>query len=226
MKVAALLRGGMNSLYAAYLASTQGHEIVSLVTMFTSKTETSIFHHSNVHMTKTYARAMDLPIISKCTFDIEEEEIDSLKFLIAPIKRKIDALVSGTVASDYQKSFIDGLCSDLDLKSITPIWQKDPQRLWDDILKSGFEVIITGVAAEGLNDSWLGRTVDFHSLKELKGLGDKYGFNIGVESGSIETVVLNMPMFKKKIKIINVEKKWDGVCGEHILENIELVDKS
>ena len=39
-----------------------------------------------------------------------------------------------------------------------------------EVIKLGFEVMITSVSADGLDESWLGRIIDEELLEELKDL--------------------------------------------------------
>ncbi|MBK6586687.1 MAG: hypothetical protein IPG26_07775 [Coprothermobacter sp.] len=70
----------------------------------------------------------------------------------------------------------------------------------------GFKVIVTAVAAEGLDSSWLGRQIDQKMLNELKDLNRRYGVHPAFEGGEAETFVLDGPIFKKRIKILKAEK--------------------
>ncbi len=90
---------------------------------------------------------------------------------------------------------------------------------------AGFEVIITSVAAEGLDQSWLGRKLDYEMLKDLEKLHDKHGVHMGGEGGEYESFVLDAPMMKKKIRILRAHKEWDGARGFYIIDEADLVDK-
>ena len=45
------------------------------------------------------------------------------------------------------------------------------------IVSLGFEVIISGVFAYGLDESWLGRKIDNSAIDELLKLNEKYHLN-------------------------------------------------
>jgi len=69
--------------------------------------------------------------------------------------------------------------------------------------------LLVGVYAEGFDKSWLGRRLDNKMLEELKELHEKYKINLVFEGGEAETIVLDGPIFHKKIKILDSEKIWD-----------------
>ena len=79
-----------------------------------------------------------------------------------------------------------------------------------DIIGKGFKFIITKVACEGLDKSWLGRVVTEKDVDRLVKLNEKIGLNVAGEGGEFESLVLDGPMFKKKIKIVESEIKEES----------------
>ena len=51
------------------------------------------------------------------------------------------------------------------------------------------------------------------ALTKCQNLSKKFQFNLNFEGGEAETFVINCPLFKNKIKIINSNKIWDGIRG-------------
>ncbi len=147
----------------------------------------------------------------------KEEELNDLKSLISKVTSKVDGITTGALASTYQKTRIDAVCKELSLKSISPLWQIEPQTMWTELLDHGFEVMVTAVAAEGLGEEWLGRIVDETALIELKELSGKYRFHLGFEGGEAETLVVNMPLYKAKIRVTAARPVWMGNHGFHVI---------
>ena len=77
------------------------------------------------------------------------------------------------------------------------------------LLKNNFEVIISSIAAQGLGKEWLGKTITNKDIDKLVKLNKKLGINIAGEGGEFESLVLNCPLFKKKIKIIKSQTKLE-----------------
>lgn len=50
-----------------------------------------------------------------------------------------------------------------------------------EIVSLGFEVIISGVFAYGLDESWLGRKIDDKAIDELVEINKKVGINLAFE---------------------------------------------
>ena len=226
MKAAVLFSGGKDSTMAAYSAIKDGHELKYLVSVFSDNPASYMFHVANIHITELSAEAMGIPLIKKVTKGIKEEELEDLKNILIELKDKgIEAIYSGALFSIYQKSRIDALCDELGLESFAPLWHRDPVEYMEEIIDLGFEVIITSVAAEGLDESWLGRKVDMDSLLEIIELNKKYKIHIGFEGGEAETLVLDGPIFNKRIKVMESENIWEGDSGYFLIKEAELEEK-
>jgi ABC transporter with metal-binding/Fe-S-binding domain ATP-binding protein len=177
-------------------------------------------------LTKLQAKATQIKQIVKRTKGEKEKELEDLKKVLSRMKN-IDGVVSGAIASNYQKSRIDKICEELKLKHFSPLWQKNQEKILEEEIKSGFEIIITGVFAEGFEKSWLGRKIDEKCMNELIELNKKYNISCVAEGGEFETFVSDCPMFKKRIQISDSRIIWDNKTssGYLIVEKAKLVKK-
>lgn len=225
MKIVALTSGGKDSLYALYLMMQQGFEIKYLVSIIPKNPDSYMFHQPNNQLIKMQAESMNLPVIIKETKGEKEKELDDLKDVIYSIKDKVEAIVSGAIQSEYQKERVDLICEGLNLKSFAPLWHKNPELLWKDLLHAGFKVIITSVSAQGLNEEWLGKEITEENLEKLRELSRKYRFHLSFEGGEAETAVLDCPMFKKRIKILKSKREWNGSFGHYLIKKLEFIKK-
>jgi len=210
MKAAVLFSGGKDSTLALYEVLKKGWEVKYLVTIEPESRESYMFHHPNVGFTKMQAESMGIPIMTGKTPGLKEKELSDLERVLKKIKNNIECLVSGAIASNYQKSRVDRICKKLGLESVAPLWHMNPEELWKSATESGFEIIITAVACEGLEKDWLGRKIDKNNFEKLKSLSKKYRFHLGGEGGEFETFVLNGPIFKKPLKIVKSRTEWDN----------------
>jgi predicted ATP pyrophosphatase (TIGR00289 family) len=227
MKAAVLFSGGKDSTMAVYKAMEDGNEVKYLFSMISENPHSYMYHVPNIHITELSAQAMDIPLIKGITKGEEEKEVDDLKDALINLKNfGVEAIYSGALYSVYQKSRIDKICKDIGLESIAPLWQRDSEEYMRELIDIGFEIILTGVAAEGLDESWLGRKVDEESLEELIKLNEKFGINIAFEGGEAETLVIDCPIFNKKIKILKSENNWSYDNGFLDIKEAILEDKS
>jgi diphthine-ammonia ligase len=223
MRVAALVTGGKDSALALYKAMNEGYNVAHLVTMIPKRQDSWMFHYPNIHLSSLFAEAVDIPHVKAETSGEKEAELEDLKKILARLD--IEGVVSGAIASQYQKSRIDQICKELGLKSITLLWQQNPQKLLDELLSLKMETIIVGVYAHGFTQEWLGKKIDKVAVTALEELNRKYQVSIVGEGGEYETLVLDAPFFKKKIKLVEVQKVWEKNSGYLLVGKAVLVDK-
>ena len=226
MKVAVLFSGGKDSTMAFYKAVEDGHQVKYFVSLISDNPASYMFHVANIHITELSAEAMGIPLLKKVTKGIKEEELDDLMLVLKDLKDKgVEGIYSGALHSVYQKSRIDNICKELGLKSVAPLWHRDPEEYMREIIDLGFDVIITSVSAEGLDESWLGKKIDLAVLDEIIDLNKKYGIHMAFEGGEAETLVLDGPVFNKRIKIVDSEVIWERDSGYFLIKEAILEDK-
>lgn len=227
MKVGVLFSGGKDSVFATYTLKNSGNEISCLLTMIPENKESYMFHTPSINKAKLQAQAMEIPIITEKTPGKKEEELEDLEKLIkkAIKKYKIQAVATGAIESVYQSSRIQKICDKLGVQCLNPLWHKNPEKYWDELLSNNFEVTVIGVASWGLKQEWLGKKIDKSSLNEIKKLQKEFNFHLGFEGGEAETFVTDCPLFKKKINILKGKKIWEGSSGVYIITKTEFIEK-
>src|SRR4030042_1145240 len=168
MKLGVLFSGGKHSTLALHKAAKK-EEIVCLITLVSENKESYMFHTPNIDITALQAEALDLPLIKKVTEGKPEEELKDLEEAIAQaVKRfKIEGVVTGAVESAYQSTRIQNICDRLNISCINPLWKKNQQALLEELVSQGFKVIISGVFAYPLDQSWLGKEIDKALIERL-----------------------------------------------------------
>ena len=225
MKLACFFSGGKDSTYAIHLAKKQGHEIVCLLSVFTKSEESHLLHHPNLKWTKLQSKSMNIPqlTISSSSDETNDELILLEKLLKNAIDEfKIEGLVHGGIKSKFQKEKFENLCTKLNLKIVSPLWDSEPKQYMNDLLESNFYFIMTTVSSDGLDDQWLGKLISKSDVQKLDNLSDKFGFNLNFEGGEAETFVIDCPLFSNSIKINKSTKNWDGYRGRFEIVDAEL----
>jgi diphthine-ammonia ligase len=227
MRVGILFSGGKDSTYAAYLAKKAKDEVRCVITLSPMRSDSYMFHYPNIRWTALQAESMHLPQVIFGTKGVKEEELGDLKAAILDAKRSysIEGVYTGALASVYQKSRVEKICSEVDVKAVSPLWKVDQVAHLHNIIQAGFVVIMTGVAALGLDESWLGRVLDDTEVSDLERLHTKYGVNPGLEGGEGETFVLDCPLFDRKVQIVSSRNHWDGRSGYLEILDARLVAK-
>ncbi len=226
LKVGILFSGGKDSTYAAYLAK-KTEEVCCLITLQPLRDDSYMFHYPNIRWTALQAQAMGLPQVMAETEGVKEVELDALKEAMGRAKREygIEGIYSGALASNYQKTRVDKQAKELGLGSFSPLWGRSADVHLRNLIRDSFEVIITGVASLGLDQTWLGRKLDEGMVEQLLSLQGKYGLNATLEGGEGETFVLDCPIFDRRVEITSMEKHWDGTAGRLEIKEARLVSK-
>jgi len=223
LRVAALVTGGKDSVLALYRAQKMGHDVEVLATMIPKRDDSYMFHFPNIHLTELLSGAVEIPLVTAETSGVKEEELDDLKKLLASLD--VEGVVSGAIASSYQKERIERICQELCLKSVTPLWHEDPLDIMKELIDLKFKVILVGVYAYGLDQTWLGREINPETLEKLVELNQKYQISLVGEGGEYESLVLDAPIFKKRIKIVEAETSYANSSGVFVIKEAKLVDK-
>jgi ABC transporter with metal-binding/Fe-S-binding domain ATP-binding protein len=211
MNVAALFSGGKDSTYALYITQQWGWNVTHLVTLIPDNTESWMFHSLNLPLTGLLAHSLDIPLVTRTTQGTKEDELTDLEALLKTLP--IDGVISGAIASEYQRTRIERVCERLGLKTFTPLWHKDQRLLLENQLSAGFKTMIVGVFAEGLTRPWLGRIIDQATITELQRLHDTTGVNIAGEGGEYETLTLDGPILHQPLIIDTQELHWQRDSG-------------
>jgi diphthine-ammonia ligase len=225
LRVAVLFSGGKDSTYATWIAQHQGWEIAALMSVLPKGVDSFMFHFPNMRWTKLQAEAMGLP---HRTIKAGHDELLSLREGLEQIGQElgVEGVVTGAVASDYQKTRIDQICDELGLKSFAPLWHKDPRKLVNDLKTAEFKIIVSGVGAAGLDETWLGQEMTDEQWTMLERLSRKHGIHLTGEGGEYETFVLDAPQFKRRVSVEETTNRWDGQSGYLVIEKASLLHKS
>ena len=206
MKVAALFSGGKDSIFSIYIAKQWGWDISHLVTVYPEKKDSWMFHSINIHLTEKLSEAINIPLIKKQTNGKKEEELSDLEEVLKDLD--INGVISGAIASEYQRTRIEKICHEIGIKSFTPIWHKNQELILREQINAGFVIIIVGVFAYGFDKTWLGKTINEESINDIQQLRKKYSINTAGEGGEFETLTLNGPIFRKKLILDKISKEW------------------
>ena len=228
LKLGVLFSSGKDSCYAMYIMKMKNYSIECLISLKPDNPDSFMFQNPNINILKLQSEALGIPLITLNTKGREEMELDDLKkiLVLAKDKYKLNGIVTGALFSTYQRDRIEKVCEDLGLKVFSPLWHKTQEDELRELIYNDFEVIIIKIASDGLDKSWIGKKLDEESIDKLVVLCKKFGLNPAFEGGEAETIVLDCPMFDKKIKIISAEKIMSSEnCGDYIIKDIELVDK-
>ncbi|WP_435064040.1 diphthine--ammonia ligase [Halobaculum sp. EA56] len=219
-----LFSGGKDSSWAVYRALERGLPVERLLTVHPAG-DSYMYHVPETRLAALAAESIGVPLIevepedfdaasttdSGAQGDTELEPMEAaLRELAADLP--LGGVTAGAVESEFQTSRIESMCGRLGIDLFAPLWQRDPRALADEMLEAGFEITVLQVAAAGLDESWLGRTLDRDALADLSELNEEYGVHLLGEGGEFETFVTDGPHMDRPVEL-EYDTEWDGTRG-------------
>jgi ABC transporter with metal-binding/Fe-S-binding domain ATP-binding protein len=227
-----LFSGGKDSSWALYRALEEGLEVSHLVTVH-PEGDSYMYHVPATRLASLAAESVGIPLVEVEPEDFEADdatesgaqgdaELRPLEAAVRDLDEELSdgvaGVTAGAVESEYQTSRIQAMADRLDADLFAPLWQEDPRELADAMLDAGFEMTIIRVAADGLDESWLGRTLDEGAIAELEDLNESHGVHILGEGGEFETLVTDGPHMDRPIEL-EYSTEWDGTRGTLQIED-------
>lgn len=228
-KLGVLFSGGKDSTYAAWVMQQQNYDLSCLITLKSTNPDSYMFHTPNIHLVDMQAEALGIPLITQETAGEKEKELDDLKKAFEKAKKLygIEGVVTGALASNYQRDRIEKVCDELGLIIFSPLWHKDQEAELREIIGKGFSFIITKVSSEGLDKTWLGRVITERDINQLVEINKKTGMNIAFEGGEAETLMIDGPLFKKRIEIEESDVIEESKnCAQMVIKKVSLASKA
>jgi ABC transporter with metal-binding/Fe-S-binding domain ATP-binding protein len=226
MKLGVLFSGGKDSTLALHKAEEK-ENIKCLITVRSKNPESYMYHTPNVELTTIQAQALGLPLVVKSTEGKKEQELEDLEQAISESVKVfgIEGIVTGAVESVYQAERVQRICHKLDLWLFNPLWKKNQEDLLKELVEKRFRVIISGIFAYPLDEKWLGKELSPDIVKDLLALNREYGISPSGEGGEIETTVLDAPMFKQRLEIVDYAVRARGNSGIFEIKQARLAPK-
>ena len=173
--VVALVSGGKDSTMNMMKCVAHGHKIVALANIFPAAEEgdelDSFMYQTVGHDAITsISQCMELPMFRRPILrgrsllteieyqKTEGDEVEDLFLLLKFIKAKmphVDAVASGAILSNYQRTRVEAVCMRLGMTSLSFLWRRDQKELLDEMIDSELNAVIVKVACMGLKPSLL-----------------------------------------------------------------------
>ncbi len=206
--------GGKDSCFACYRAMCRGYDISYLVNFISKEYKRVSFHGTESKLIQLQAEALGLPLLQKETTGngYEQEFKEAVRSLIP---KGIKGMIFGDIYLQEHKDWVERVCGELGIEAVEPLWREEPERILLDFINRGFEAIIVSAKVDLFGEEWIGRKIDRDFFNYLK----ENSIDICGENGEYHTLVVDGPMFKKKIRI--TEKKSITREGYWFLDTVE-----
>ncbi len=206
MKAITLFSGGKDSFLSTMIAMEHGYDILYGITIIPDE-YSMMFHYPNSGISRYPASLLNFEIkyIKEKNFENYIKNIDN-----------VDAIITGAIASDYQKTRIEKLVYSEKTIVFSPLWRKKQEYILEELLLRNIKAMIVSVSAEGFSENDLGKTIDYKYFDHLREIYKMYRINIAGEGGEYESFVYGLN--KDEIKIKNKNIIWKNSGGYLILD--------
>ncbi|MEM0086180.1 MAG: diphthine--ammonia ligase [Zestosphaera sp.] len=198
MRGVALYTGGKDSHFALMEALRAGILVDLLIIVVPVASDSWMFHSVNIEFSRLHADLIGVNEVTIRSSGIKELEVSevlsSLKKL--NLRSRYEYLISGAVASKYQKERVDLIAEELGLDHVAPLWGRDQRTLLLEEVKH-MSFIITAIQAYGLNMKWLGTIINEGNVDEFLNDLEKHGVSPVGEGGEFETYVISSKLFRR-----------------------------
>src|SRR3989344_5961214 len=173
MKVIVSISGGKDSTFALYKAIQRGYEVAYLANTISDDFKRVRFHGVKGQVIRKQAKALGIPLLQTETSEenYRRDYIENIEEIIK--KEGIEGLVLGDIFLEDCFDWAKGICDQLGIELIEPLWKSDPEQTFKEFIED---------------------------IKKL------INVDICGENGEYHSLVLNGPIFKKKLEI-KVSKK-------------------
>ena len=196
--------GGKDCCQAAYKAIQQGFQIACLLNMVTNDKRRSCSHGLPARWIRLQAKAMELPLVQQPTTSSNYEAIYSAS--LAKLKSTgVNYGIFGDIDFEPHREWITRVCSSVNVMPVLPLWQEHQEDIARAFIDQGFEAVVVATRADLMGAEWLGKKFDAAFLKELSVYDDE--ISPCGEAGEFHTLVVDGPLFKKRIEIRRAEKE-------------------
>jgi len=217
MKVAVMFSGGKDSVFAVDHCLAKGWDIEYLLSVKPSRRDCYLFHYATVEHTPHLADALGCKqILVGCDVADPVLEAQIVRDIVA--KNPVDAVVLGGVGlQETQLRSVREALFDLGVEVFAAHKDENEEVLMRRMISDGYKVIMTEIASDGLTEEWLGKELTLENFEKLKVLSKKFGFDLLGEGGYYNSLVIDGPIFTKKLELVQSEKVMEAANSGYLL---------
>ncbi len=198
LKAIASWSGGKDSCLACYKAIQKGYKVKYLLNFISRESKRGCFHGIEGKLLKFQADLIGIPLVQKEVSPDMKKYEEEFKAAVNELRGSdIETMVFGDIYLEEHENWIERVCGDLKINALEPLWKKPTDNIIDEFIRGGFKAIIVSCKADIMGEEFLGRCIDKSLAEELK----KKGICPCGENGEFHTLVIDGPIFKKKIEI-------------------------
>lgn len=203
IKAASLWSGGKDSCFACYKVKLdRKFKIKTLLNFVSDDTSLTLSHGLRQDLVEKQLSLTSIPFLQKKVSPAGYEQVFK-KTILDFKKQGVEAVVFGDIYLKEHRDWIDGVCKGLEVEPVYPLWNMDTSKLVSEFVEAGFKAMVVAVEDTVLPRDWLGRIIDKDFVSDLGKVNpeiDPCG-----ERGEFHTLVVDGPIFKKPVEILEGE---------------------
>ena len=214
--------GGKDCCLSAYQAKQQGIDPVYLLNMVTEDKRRSCSHGIGAEWIRQQAEAIGIPLLQ---FPTTSETYQTV-FKNALKELHYDGIstgVFGDIDFEPHREWIEQVCKPAGITPMLPLLGRNQNEIVAEFLELGFQARVIAVRADLLGQEWLGRLVDREFLKDIANLNK--GITACGEAGEFHTLVVDGPIFKKRLEISDAAAEKRGGHWFWDIKKIDPIEK-
>ena len=196
MKVFCSWSGGKESCLACYKAMQEGHEVASLLTMVTTTGNHTRSHRLRRDLLMAQSQAVGIPLNQRrASWDTYERQFARA---LSSFKREgIEGGIFGALYLSEDRAWVEQVCSEVGIVALLPLWGMETKDLLSTFIEEGSEAIVVAVRSDIMDEHWLGARIAREFIEQM----DKSGVDVCGEYGEYHTLVVDGPIFSRRIEI-------------------------
>ena len=194
MKFVISYSGGKDSILALDSMIADGNEPVAMIVMYNKNAGRSYFHGINLNMLKRISESLNIPLIKGETSGEDYAQVFE-KALLQSKTLGATACVFGDIDIEEHKSWNQNRCDNAGLQAILPLWQQSRALLVKQVIDLNYNCILKCICDQRIPKELLGKSLNL----EMIDFFERIGVDMCGENGEYHTIVVDGPLFTKKI---------------------------
>jgi uncharacterized protein (TIGR00290 family) len=179
-----------------------GKQVAGLLNCISRENGRVSFHGVDRRLIEAQAELLGIPVLQKETTPerYEAEFKEGVRELAQ--ERPVTGMVFGDIYLDEHLAWVEGVCRDLGIAAVEPLWGRDTAELLQEFIDTGFRSVIIAGKADCIDAEWIGRVIDRDFRGYLRGRPDVDPCG---EKGEYHSLVTGGPLFRGRIDITDSE---------------------
>jgi len=192
--------GGKDSCLAYYEAMKNNMDVRFLLNFAVDGRS----HGINREIIKSQAEAIGIPLIQKVTtWGAYENDFNSE---VLKLKEKgIAGMIAGDIDLEEHLNWIKKKSAELNIDYYEPLWKRNREEILSKFIYEGFEAVVVNCIARA--KFLTGRTINKETVENFIKDTKEAGIDLCGENGEFHTLVIDGPIFKKRLEILESEVK-------------------